>query len=205
MKIGFKFYQLLLVIFIVFSCSRKSENEIIDSNTSKNNKVHADTIITKAFIVGENWKHGCFKYKPWIIPIKDYDFSFYYFNTHSFGLGFQDINGFPIEKIWYDKSNYKMFKYKKDSFNDVEMDSILITPVVIKIVEKSIITDDFSSGRYTMDGNINQAYEISTKKMFVTYPFKREVDFTYDNRYVEIIDIIPYKKGKSNLTDYFKI
>ncbi len=204
MKIGYKFYQLLLVIFIAFSCSRKSENEIIDSNTIKNNKVLADTIITKAFIVGKKWKDGCFFYKPWIIPIKDYDFSFYYFNTHSFGLAFQDINGFPIEKIWYDKSNYKMFKYKKDSFNDDEMDSMLIAPVVVKIVEKSIITN-FGYGRYTVDGNVNQEYEITTKKMFVTYPFKREVYFTSDNRNVEIIDIIPYKKGKSKLSDYFKI
>ncbi len=197
---GYKFYQLLLVIFIAFSCSRKSENEIIDSNTINNNKVLADTIITKAFIVGENWKHGCFLYKPWIIPIKDYDFSFYYFNTYSFGLGFQDISGFPIEKIWHDKSNYKMFNYKKNSFNDVETDSILIAPVVIKIVEKSKIYI-----RYSDHGNVNQGYEITSKKMFITYPFKREVDFTFDNRDVEIINIVPYKKGKSKLSDYFKI
>jgi hypothetical protein len=200
MKMGYKFYQLLLVIFIAFSCSRKSENEIIDSNTINNNKVLADTIITKAFIVGENWKHGCFLYKPWIIPIKDYDFSFYYFNTYSFGLGFQDISGFPIEKIWHDKSNYKMFNYKKNSFNDVETDSILIAPVVIKIVEKSKIYI-----RYSDHGNVNQGYEITSKKMFITYPFKREVDFTFDNRDVEIINIVPYKKGKSKLSDYFKI
>ena len=142
MKINFKPFGIvnslpIILCILIISCSRKSE--INNTQTSNKYKFHTDTIITKAFIVGENWKHGCFLYKPWIIPIKDYDFSFYYFNTYSFGLGFQDISGFPIEKIWHDKSNYKLFNYKKNSFNDVETDCILIAPVVIKIVEKSII------------------------------------------------------------------
>lgn len=190
-----------ILVLLLISCS----NNTTEYENPSYSYTFNDTFISKAYLIGENWLHGDIQYKPFMVPVKDVDIGNMdlFFKNEYFGLAFWTEVDFMY------KSNFKFTtftKISKDDNYEKKFDTIKVAPVVVIFVERNLLSGNKYStiNRYNEDGNIDEYYDIGVNCMKLKEFNYRYVQFSIDNRYVEVIDIKPYDKSIRRVCEYFE-